>query len=174
MTDLPRLQIAPIRLKFRLMESQQNIPTYCSAVMACSGIPFTWKLRSQREQQSSLFSSSRGTMKIQGCRATDGSLEWISAFLSLPTTPSCVGTIGDFVWNDADQDGIQNDGPQRHLRVMLILTGTDDFGQPVNLFTATNDFGFYEFTGLCPGQYRVAVASPPRHDPNLSAQRRRR
>jgi hypothetical protein len=39
--------------------------------------------------------------------------------------------------------------------VTIVLSGTDDQGNPVNLSTTTNGQGFYEFTGLAPGTYTI-------------------
>jgi hypothetical protein len=61
------------------------------------------------------------------------------------------GVIGDLVWNDRDQDGIQDDGePGLPARVFLQSSAT---GLPVDETTTVG--GHYEFTELCPGTYEV-------------------
>jgi hypothetical protein len=57
-----------------------------------------------------------------------------------------------------NQDGTQNDGTASGLgNVQVLLTGSNIYGQPVNLVSTTTGSGFYQFTGLCQGSYTVAV-----------------
>lgn len=77
----------------------------------------------------------------------------------------CTGSIGDYVWHDLNRDGSQDDG----------VTGID--GVTVNLKNdqetviatiTTGPNGFYEFTGLCAGDYTVEVDEntlPPGFEP---------
>ena len=67
-------------------------------------------------------------------------------------------SLGDFVWNDLDADGVQDGGPE---------TGID--GVTVNLYdsngtliatTTTSGGGFYLFTDLVPGDYHVEFIPP--------------
>ena len=71
----------------------------------------------------------------------------------------CTGTIGDFVWNDLDQNGIQDAGEPGLPGVTVTLSGTS-YGQPVSITTTTNASGLYQFTGLCTGSYSVTVMPP--------------
>ena len=71
----------------------------------------------------------------------------------------CTGTIGDFVWNDLDQDGVQDVGEPGISGVTVTLSGTS-YGQPVSMTTMTNASGLYQFTGLCTGSYIVTVMPP--------------
>jgi protocatechuate 3,4-dioxygenase beta subunit len=67
------------------------------------------------------------------------------------------GTIGDFVWHDGNGDGYQNAGEPGLPGITVTLFV--DFGQgylPV-AGTETNSSGFYSFTNLPPGDYRVEV-----------------
>jgi uncharacterized repeat protein (TIGR01451 family) len=70
------------------------------------------------------------------------------------------GSIGDFVWEDQNGDGIQDAGEPGIAGVEVSLAGTDGAGNPVNLTTTTDADGFYEFTGLAPGTYTVAFGTP--------------
>ncbi len=66
----------------------------------------------------------------------------------------CKGKIGDFVWFDQDEDGCQDevDAGIEGVEVTLVADCTDEVFV-ANTFT--NGQGYYEFTGLCPGQYEV-------------------
>ncbi|MCP4119573.1 MAG: hypothetical protein GY737_30065, partial [Desulfobacteraceae bacterium] len=66
----------------------------------------------------------------------------------------CTGTIGDFIWHDLDRDGIQDAGESGIQGVTVRLE--DSSGSPV-ADTSTGIDGFYEFTGLCAGDYTVVV-----------------
>ncbi|EIJ43116.1 conserved repeat protein, partial [Beggiatoa alba B18LD] len=74
-------------------------------------------------------------------------------------------SIGDYVWNDADKDGIQDadESPVAGITVTLIGAGKDGvFGtaDDFTLTTMTNNNGFYRFDGLDAGIYRVSVTPP--------------
>lgn len=69
-------------------------------------------------------------------------------------------SIGDFVWNDTDGDGIQDAGEQGIPGIEVTLTGTDGSGNPVNLTTFTDGTGHYLFEDLVPGTYKLTFASP--------------
>ena len=68
--------------------------------------------------------------------------------------------LGDFVWEDKDADGIQDNLEPGIPQVPVILSGIDAFGRVVNLATTTNNFGLYEFTNLVPGTYTVRFFTP--------------
>jgi hypothetical protein len=67
-------------------------------------------------------------------------------------------TIGDFVWNDSNGNGIQDGGEPGINGVTLTLTGTTGAGQPIVLHTATSGNGRYFFV-TAPGTYTVSVDS---------------
>ena len=74
--------------------------------------------------------------------------------------------IGDFVWNDLDQDGIQDaDEPGiPNVTVKLIKPGADGVcgnGDDTTVATTTTDEnGFYDFNGLAAGDYCVVFEAP--------------
>jgi large repetitive protein len=83
--------------------------------------------------------------------------------------------LGDFVWVDVNQDGIQNDGPTglNDVFVRLFQPGPDgvpgtpdDF--PVDSAVTGNGPdsapGWYSFPGLAPGSYFVCFTPPPTFD----------
>ncbi|MDX9708223.1 MAG: SdrD B-like domain-containing protein [Trichloromonas sp.] len=78
----------------------------------------------------------------------------------------CTGSIGDFVWNDLDRDGIQdaNESGIGGVTVTLLMGGE-------TVATTTTDAdGAYLFSGLCAGDYTVTVATPDGYMPSPSLQ----
>jgi hypothetical protein len=67
----------------------------------------------------------------------------------------CTASIGNFVWNDVDKDGIQDKGELGIKGVVVNLL--DASGKKV-VSTATNDQGFYQFTDLAAGIYSVEIS----------------
>lgn len=66
-----------------------------------------------------------------------------------------VGHIGDFVWHDQNRDGIQTAGEPGIDGVTVTLrNGATD---ALLATTTTGPNGFYHFTGLFPGTYKVVV-----------------
>ncbi|MEY4936673.1 MAG: hypothetical protein RIS64_3032, partial [Bacteroidota bacterium] len=72
----------------------------------------------------------------------------------------CNGSIGDFVWEDLDGDGVQDANEPGIGGVRVELTGTDVNGNPVTRTVTTNADGSYEITNLLPGTYVVKFVSP--------------
>ena len=72
-----------------------------------------------------------------------------------------LASIGDFVWIDTNEDGIQNVGELGKSNVLVSITGILANGTlipPSNQLTGLN--GQYLFTGLIPGTYTVVVNKP--------------
>ncbi|MCX7853800.1 MAG: carboxypeptidase regulatory-like domain-containing protein, partial [Caldilineales bacterium] len=73
------------------------------------------------------------------------------------------GAIGDFIWYDADADGIQDVGEPGIANVTVALYNPGPNGVPgggddvLLLSTVTDTDGGYIFTGLLPGSYFVDV-----------------
>ncbi|MFM8330556.1 MAG: SdrD B-like domain-containing protein, partial [Candidatus Methylumidiphilus sp.] len=64
-------------------------------------------------------------------------------------------SISGYVFEvDADKNEIPISGAS------VVLTGTDDLGNPVNIPATTDADGFYQFTGLRPGNYTVTETTP--------------
>ncbi|MEJ2722440.1 MAG: SdrD B-like domain-containing protein, partial [bacterium] len=66
-------------------------------------------------------------------------------------------TIGDYVWYDDDEDGCQGDTETGVEGVTVYLWQ----GATVEDNTTTDANGFYQFTGLMPGSYKVQFVLPP-------------
>ncbi|MBK9564488.1 MAG: carboxypeptidase regulatory-like domain-containing protein [Saprospiraceae bacterium] len=70
-------------------------------------------------------------------------------------------TIGDFVWEDKNGNGIQDAGEPGIAGVTVTLTGTKGDGTPITPITVTtNTNGGYQFTNLAPGTYTVTFTKP--------------
>ena len=81
--------------------------------------------------------------------------------------------LGDYVWNDENQNGLQDDGENGvpNVTVMLADEGgaavVDADGQPVEP-AKTDSNGNYSFTNLLAGRYRVTFDVPAGYAPTIS------
>lgn len=69
-------------------------------------------------------------------------------------------SIGDFVWDDLNANGLQDAGEPGLAGVVMTLTGTSGSGSIVMTDVVTDGSGAYGFIGLEPGNYKVTVALP--------------
>lgn len=74
-------------------------------------------------------------------------------------------SIGQRLWWDTNEDGLDNDGPdgapgEGVPGVTLHLSGVDKFGDTVEARTETDASGTYRFAGLVSGEYAVVVDVP--------------
>ncbi|NCC32665.1 MAG: hypothetical protein EOM24_11695, partial [Chloroflexia bacterium] len=70
-------------------------------------------------------------------------------------------SIGNFVWEDLNANGIQESGELGIGNVVITLTGTTGAGVVLApITTTTNVSGIYGFTDLAPGTYTVSVTAP--------------
>ncbi len=67
--------------------------------------------------------------------------------------------VGNFVWHDTNEDGLQDGTEPGIADVALNLSGTSGAGQAINRSTTTNSSGYYQFAALPPGSYQVTVAA---------------
>ena len=70
------------------------------------------------------------------------------------------GYIGDFVWEDLNCNGIANIGEPGIANVLITLSGTDIFGNLVEMTTTTDAQGSYVFINVLAGSYTIAVTTP--------------
>lgn len=79
-------------------------------------------------------------------------------------------SIGDFVWEDMNGNGIQDAGEPGIGNVIITLSGTDFFGDPVNTSTISDNNGNYSFDQLLPGVYDLQFDAGNDLTPTLSNQ----
>ncbi|WP_269789628.1 SdrD B-like domain-containing protein [Stenotrophomonas sp. Iso1] len=72
-----------------------------------------------------------------------------------------VGSIAGFVYNDSNDDGIKQSDEGGYALVDIVLTGTDDLGNPVSMSGKTDVQGHYLFENLRPGTYVVTEPMQP-------------
>ncbi len=97
---------------------------------------------------------------------SDASAAGVTATITVPGNTSLttvdaglyqLGSIGDFVWDDLDADGVQNAGEPGISAVDVELR--DGSGAVVGTTTSAAD-GSYSFTDLDPGDYTVTFTAP--------------
>jgi hypothetical protein len=99
----------------------------------------------------------------------DGPNGWSQDTMIEFPLPQC-GALGDFVWQDTNKDGIQNDGNTGINGVIVRLTDSTSASITTVTANAPNGYfgrpdlppnapGYYQFTGLCAGTYTVSVDS---------------
>ncbi|WP_245169315.1 SdrD B-like domain-containing protein, partial [Staphylococcus hyicus] len=78
-----------------------------------------------------------------------------------PTPVPATYTLGDYVWNDTNKDGIQNSNEHGIAGVTVTLTKPD--GSTVT--TTTDASGKYVFSGLENGDYTITFTTPAGYEP---------
>ena len=78
--------------------------------------------------------------------------------------PPCDAKLGDFVWTDKNEDGIQDLDEPGISNVVVILY--DEDGNKVKE-TVTDSNGYYTFDGLCDGDYYVKFEIPNGYQPTI-------
>ena len=68
--------------------------------------------------------------------------------------------IGNFVWDDQNQNGLQDVGEPGLSSLEVQLSGTDSSGAAVYLTTLTDSSGNYAFDGLSGGFYQLSFDLP--------------
>ncbi len=68
--------------------------------------------------------------------------------------------VGNFVWNDLNENGIQDASESGINGVNVSLTGISDAGVEVNRSTTTSNNGGYIFDGLPAGEYKITFERP--------------
>ena len=70
-------------------------------------------------------------------------------------------SMGDLVWQDLDNDGVQDSGEPGIPGVRMTLNGLDAQGAPFSQTLLTDASGQYTFTRLIPGTYTITVSNLP-------------
>ena len=78
-----------------------------------------------------------------------------------------LGAISGVVFQDNNNDGIQDPGELGIAGVQVVLTGTDVFGNPVQVTVLTDANGAYSFDGLTEGVYTVTQIQPQGFDDGI-------
>ena len=79
------------------------------------------------------------------------------------------GSIGDFVWHDVNQNGVQDVGEPGIDGVTVALNGP---GGPQTTTTGAGpagQHGYYQFSGLCAGTYTVSASTPSGFAPTAAS-----
>jgi 5-hydroxyisourate hydrolase-like protein (transthyretin family) len=79
-------------------------------------------------------------------------------------------SIGDFVWLDADKDGVQDDDELGLGGIEVILVRVNADGEEVVDRVTTDADGRYNFDGVAPGDYKVQFLAPATYDPTRAGQ----
>ncbi len=82
------------------------------------------------------------------------------------------GSIGDYVWLDNDENGVQ-DVEEVGLNDVLVRLKTwtgVQVAQMITIYDSDGNAGFYRFDNLQPGAYYVVFDTPPNHVPTLPDQ----
>ncbi len=87
---------------------------------------------------------------------TPGSTSVNNLFGEIPA-----GAISGRVYNDGNNNGLIDNAETGIAGVQLVLTGTNELGQVVNLTTITDADGNYRFEDLRPGTYKVTQPDQP-------------
>jgi uncharacterized repeat protein (TIGR01451 family) len=77
-------------------------------------------------------------------------------FVDFGYKAGCAASLGDFVWEDRNRDGVQDADEPGLAGVSVQLYA----GATQQATTTTNGSGAYTFAGLCPGTYSVRVTTP--------------
>ncbi|MEN8006801.1 MAG: SdrD B-like domain-containing protein [Candidatus Krumholzibacteriota bacterium] len=85
------------------------------------------------------------------------SMAWVGAGFSIPVTPPPLACLGDYVWHDINEDGIQDAGEAGVEGVTVYLMDCQG-GELAS--TTTDASGYYLFCELEPGDYNVKFMLP--------------
>ncbi|VXC23941.1 SdrD B-like domain-containing protein [Curtobacterium sp. 8I-2] len=84
----------------------------------------------------------------------------LAALSNRATVRVVAGSIGNRVWTDSNDDGLQGSDEPGIDGVPIRLSGVDDRGTDVARATRSGPDGEYSFDGLRPGDYVVAFTAP--------------
>jgi hypothetical protein len=106
------------------------------------------------------YSLTTGSTDPHGPIAIDYGTHYLEADFGYAHTDTTKAVIGDFVWSDADNDGIQDPGEPGiggvTIDLLADLDGDFNWDDVIATTTTTTD-GFYHFMNVDPGDYKVDV-----------------
>lgn len=105
------------------------------------------------EDQITFHELPAGTTEVSGAISA-GKLGCVVIFYNSEIPEECTGEIGDYVWNDVENKGIQDEFEEGIPGVTVQLK--DATGAVIDTDVTDAD-GYYLFTGLCAGDYTVCV-----------------
>jgi Cna protein B-type domain. len=125
---------------------------YTITVIAPAGDGFTVADQGGDDAQDS-DADSGGVMPSTTLVSGEEDLSWDAGLFG-------VASIGNYVWEDTNGNGVQDVGEPGVEGVEVRLSGTTGAGVAVSLTTTTDSNGFYRFDDLAPGTYTVTVVPP--------------
>ncbi|WP_031460361.1 SdrD B-like domain-containing protein, partial [Chloroflexus sp. MS-G] len=127
--------------------------TYTVTVIAPAGYVFTAANQGSDDTVDSDADPNTGVMTATVLESGEVDLSW-DAGLYRPAS------IGDFVWEDTNGNGVQDAGELGMANVTVQLSGTTGAGVVVSRTDVTDGNGLYRFDDLEPGTYTVTVVAP--------------
>jgi LPXTG-site transpeptidase (sortase) family protein len=115
-----------------------------------SGFVFSPQNQGANDATDSDADTTTGRTVTTTLTAGENDLTWDAGLYQL-------ASLGDFVWNDLNADGIQDAGEPGLPNVTVNLL---DAGGAILTTTTTNGAGLYNFTNLTPGDYSVEFVPP--------------
>ncbi|MDB5250383.1 MAG: hypothetical protein JWQ40_4777 [Segetibacter sp.] len=95
-------------------------------------------------------------VRLSGSEVRTNSIDLTGDNATLDIGLNGTSTIGDFVFNDANGNGVQNTGETGIAGVSVFITSSNG----LTLSTSTNASGLYSFAGLAAGTYTLAFTTP--------------
>ena len=130
--------------------------TYIIEFVAANGIEFTIPNQGDDATDSDAdVNTGRSSPIVLTTGETDDSID---AGLIVPAS------LGDYVWEDLNVDGIQDQGEPGIPNVTVVLL---DASGTLLATTTTDQNGLYHFIGLDPGDYRIRFTNPANYLPTL-------
>jgi protocatechuate 3,4-dioxygenase beta subunit len=76
-------------------------------------------------------------------------------------------SLGDFIWDDLNANGVQDLNEPGLASIQVLLTGTNGVGESITSNFVTSENGFYEFDQLEPGTYNLVFNAPDEFKPTI-------
>jgi uncharacterized repeat protein (TIGR01451 family) len=133
------------------------------AISLTAGIPFAINENSVAGYQFVSMTGDPQCPSQLGGTVTVTTGEQVTCTITNDDLPSTLVQIGDFVFDDLNKNGIQDDGPGSGLPGVTVRLYRGD-GSFTGQTRVTDADGRYEFDNLPPGDYFVEFEEPPGYD----------